>query len=138
MIKEIIKDEEFLKQPAEPATPEDAEVAQDLLDTMAAQESCACLAANQIGVNKAIIVYDDNETPRVMYNPRIKSAMRPYKATETCLSLDKDSEVTRFFDVKVIYEELVDGNLLQREVRLRDWVAQIVQHAIDHCKGRLV
>ena len=56
MIKEIVKDREFLSQPAEPATAADAQVAQDLKDTMESMGGdCACLAANQIGSRKAII-----------------------------------------------------------------------------------
>ncbi len=38
MVREIIRDEVFLAQKAEPATPEDLPVAQDLLDTLAAHK----------------------------------------------------------------------------------------------------
>ena len=139
MIKEIVKDVEFLKQPTEPATAEDAQVAQDLIDTMQSmKDDCACLAANQIGVLKAVIVFDDNGTVTTMYNPKVKQAMRPYRASEGCLSLEKETTVTRFQCVKVTYDELVDGQLVARERKLENWEAEIVQHAIDHCKGRLV
>ena len=68
MIKEIVTDEEFLSKPAEVATAEDAQVAQDLIDTMESlSDNCACLAANQIGSTKAVIAYDDNGTARVMF-----------------------------------------------------------------------
>ena len=36
MIRDIMKDETFLSQKAEPAAPDDLPVAQDLLDTLAA------------------------------------------------------------------------------------------------------
>lgn len=36
MVREIMRDEAFLSQKAEPATPEDLPVAQDLLDTLTA------------------------------------------------------------------------------------------------------
>ena len=49
MIKELVKDDAVLSQPCEKATVADAQVAQDLLDTLAATEGAACLAANQIG-----------------------------------------------------------------------------------------
>ena len=55
MIKELVKDEAVLSPPCEPATAADAEVAQDLVDTLLSIEDAACLAANQIGVTKAII-----------------------------------------------------------------------------------
>lgn len=38
MVREIIRDEVLLAQKAEPATPEDLPVAQDLLDTLAAHK----------------------------------------------------------------------------------------------------
>ena len=66
MIKELVTDEAILSQPCEPATAEDAAVAQDLLDTLASLDEAACLAANQIGVAKAVSVYhDENEQPHL-------------------------------------------------------------------------
>ena len=79
--KEIIKDEAILSQPCEKCTAEDAALAQDLLDTVAATEDMACLAANQIGETKAAICYlDDDDEPHVMFNPVMKRALAPFKA----------------------------------------------------------
>ena len=51
MVREIMRDEAFLSQKAEPATPEDISVAQDLLDTLSAhKDGCVGMAANMIGV----------------------------------------------------------------------------------------
>ena len=139
MIKELVTDEAILSQPCEPATAEDAAVAQDLLDTLASLDEAACLAANQIGVAKAVIVYhDENEQPHVMYNPRLLQALGAFKAVEGCLSLEADSKVTRFDRIKVGYSELVDGELKPRKKDFNGWTAQIIQHGIDHCKGKLV
>ncbi|MEG1623848.1 MAG: peptide deformylase [Raoultibacter sp.] len=139
MIKELVKDEAFLSQPCEIATAEDASVAQDLLETLASLEGAACLAANQIGCVKRIIVYlDDNEQPHIMYNPRLMQALSPFKTVEGCLSLEAESKVTRFDRIKVAYDELVDGALQPRKKDFTGWTAQIVQHMIDHCKGKLV
>ena len=52
MIKELVKDTELLSTPCEPATADDADLATDLLDTLASLEDAACLAANQIGETK--------------------------------------------------------------------------------------
>ena len=69
MIKDLVNDEAILSQPCAAATAEDAPLAQDLLDTLASLEDAVCLAANQIGVTKAVVAYvDDNEQPHVMYN----------------------------------------------------------------------
>ena len=60
MVRKIMRDEAFLAQKAEPAAPEDLPVAQDLLDTLTAHKGrCVGMVANMIGVNKRIIVFDD-------------------------------------------------------------------------------
>ena len=72
MIRERVKDDEILSQRCERATPEDAGLAQDLIDTVATLEDGACLAANQIGVAKAVVVWlDEEQKPHVMYNPKL-------------------------------------------------------------------
>ena len=110
MIKDLVNDEAILSQPCAAATAEDAPLAQDLLDTLASLEDAVCLAANQIGVAKAVVVYvDDNEQPHVMYNPKILMGLGPQRLTESCLTHEGDSKVTRFVKVKVSYDELVDG-----------------------------
>ncbi|MDU1726867.1 MAG: cytochrome P450 [Cutibacterium avidum] len=106
MIKELVTDEAILSQPCEPATAEDAAVAQDLLDTLASLDEAACLAANQIGVAKAVVVYhDEDEQPHVMYNPVLKQALGAYKTVEGCLTLEAESKVTRYERVKVVYDD---------------------------------
>ena len=139
MIKELVKDEDVLSQPCEAATAEDAPVAQDLLETLTSLEGAACLAANQIGATKCIVAYlDDNDQPHVMYNPRMLQALGAFKAVEGCLSLEAESKVTRYDRIKVTYEELADGALQPRKKEFTGWTAQIIQHMIDHCKGKLV
>ena len=139
MIKELVKDEAILSQPCEAATAKDETVAQDLLDTIASLEGAACLAANQIGVAKRVIVYlDDNDQPHVMYNPVLKQALGAYKTVEGCLTLESESKVTRYERVKVVYDELVEGALVSRKRDFTGWTAALIQHMIDHCKGKLV
>lgn len=138
MIKDIVKDRDFLSKPAEPATAEDAELAEDLRDTIESLEDCVCLAANQIGSNKAIIAYEDNGRIAVMFNPKIKMAAQPYQTQESCLSLEEVSEVKRFQMISVGYQVISNGNLVSRTKRLSGWTAELVQHGIDHCAGKLV
>ena len=139
MIKELVHDETLLSRPCAAATAQDADVAQDLLDTLASIDSAACLAANQIGAEKAIIAYlDEKENPQVMYNPKLLLGLGAFKAEEGCLTRDEVSVVTRYQRIKVAYDEMVDGALVPRKKDLTDWTAQIVQHMIDHCKGKLV
>ena len=139
MIKELVHDEMLISRPCAAATAQDADVAQDLLDTLVSIDSAACLAANQIGAEKAIIAYlDEKENPQVMYNPKLLLGLGAFKAEEGCLTRDEISVVTRYQRIKVAYDEMVDGALVPRKKDLTDWTAQIVQHMIDHCKGKLV
>lgn len=139
MIKEIVTDIEFLQQPCEAATADDASVAQDLFDTMQSMDGqCACLAANQIGVRKAVVAYEENGQLYAIFNPAIKQGFIPYKTREGCFSLAVDSEVRRFKRAIITYEVLKDGQLVPRQRKFADWTAEIIQHGIDHCNGVLV
>lgn len=54
MIREICKDEAFLAQKAEPATPDDIPIAADLLETLEHhKDGCVGMAANMISVTAA-------------------------------------------------------------------------------------
>ena len=72
MIREICKDEAFLAQKAEPATPDDIPIAADLLETLEHhKDGCVGMAANMISVNRRIIAFDDEGKYMVMFNPEI-------------------------------------------------------------------
>lgn len=139
MIKELVNDVELLSTPCAEATADDAAIAADLLDTLASLEDAACLAANQIGHAVRIVAYlDDDENAHAMFNPKMSRAMRPFKTIEGCLTVEGESKVTRYDKVTVAYQELVDGALVSRKREFEGWTAQIIQHMIDHCKGKLV
>lgn len=136
MIRDIMKDETFLSQKAEPATPDDLSVAQDLLDTLIAhKDGCVGMAANMIGVNKRIIVFDNEGKYMVMFNPEIIKKSQPYEAEEGCLSLTGTRKARRWQSIKVQYQNE------QFQTRLKTftgWTAQIIQHEIDHCEGIII
>ena len=136
MIKPIIKDPIFLAQKSAPAALTDLPVAQDLRDTLAAHcDGCVGMAANMIGVAKRIIIFDDNGTASVMFNPKIIKSSGPYEAEEGCLSLTGVRKAKRFRSIKVQYQNE------RFETRLKTytgWTAQIIQHEIDHCNGILI
>ncbi len=139
MIKELVKDQALLSQRCQLATPEDAPIAEDLIDTVKSLEDAACLAANQIGVTKSVVVYlDDEGEAHVMYNPRLMMGLNASKAIETCLTLDDPTKVTRYAKIKVSFDELVDGEFKPRKRDYTGWTAQMIQHLIDHCQGKLV
>ncbi len=136
MIRDIVKDENFLCQPSGLATPDDLPVAQDLLDTLAANaQRCVGLAANMIGVQKRIIAVEDESGPIVLLNPEIIKASGAFQTEEACLSLDGNRPTKRYKSIKVRYQNT------QFQVRLKTfkgWTAQIIQHEIDHCNGILI
>lgn len=139
MIRELITDTDILSLPCAKATADDAAVADDLLDTLAAHDDAAGLAANQIGKTVQIVAYlDDKDEPHVLFNPVVKRALYPFKAFESCLSRDDESKVTRFERVQVAYEELRDGALVARKAYFDGFPGQTIQHLIDHCNGKLV
>ncbi len=136
MIKPIIKDPIFLAQKSAPATVLDLPVAQDLRDTLAAhRDGCVGMAANMIGVAKRIIIFDDNGSATVMFNPEIVKCSGPYEAEEGCLALPVTRKAKRYRSIKVQYQNE------RFETRLKTYTgftAQIIQHEIDHCNGVLI
>ena len=136
MIREIMRDESFLAQKAEPATLEDLPVAQDLLDTLEAnKERCVGMAANMIGFNKRIIVFDNEGTYMVMFNPEIIKRSDPYQAEEGCLSLEGTRPAKRWQSIKVRYQ---NEKFQERFKTFTSWTAQIIQHEVDHCEGIII
>ena len=139
MVKELVYDTELLSCRCERATADDAALAEDLAETLKATEDAICLAANQIGVTKCVVAYqDDDAEVHVLFNPRLLMGLRAQKMIENCMTLEEESKVTRYMKVKVSYEELVDGELVAKKRDFMGWEAQMVQHLIDHCNGKLV
>ena len=136
MVREIMRDEAFLARKAEPAAPEDLSVAQDLLDTLTThKDSCVGMAANMIGVNKRVIVFDNEGAYMVIFNPEIVKKSEPYQAEEGCLSLPGVRKAKRWKSIKVQYQ---NEKFQTRFKTFIGWTAQIIQHEIDHCEGVLV
>ena len=136
MIQEICKDERFLAQKAEPATPADLPVAQDLIDTLTAHEDgCVGMAANMIGVNKRIIIFDNEGAYQVMFNPVIVKQSGPYQTEEGCLSLTGRRPTKRWKSIKVQWQ---NETFQTRLKTFTGWTAEIIQHEIDHCDGILI
>lgn len=136
MIKSIVHDPLFLAQKSLPATPADAAVAQDLLDTLAAHaDGCVGMAANMIGVSKRIIAVEAEEGYLVLFNPVILKKSGAYEAEEGCLSLEGVRKTRRWQTIKVQYQT-PEGK--PRIKNFTGWTAQIIQHEVDHCDGILI
>lgn len=136
MIRDICKDETFLAQRAEPATPEDRAIARDLLETLEHHKSgCVGMAANMIGVNKRIIAFDNEGSYMVMFNPEIIKKAEPYHTEEGCLSLSGTRPAKRWKTIKVRWQ---NEDFQLRLKTFHGWTAQIIQHEIDHCEGIII
>ena len=132
MVREICKDEFFLSQKADFATPDDLGTAQDLLDTLTAhKDGCVGMAANMIGVCKRIIAFDNKGEYLVMFNPVIMKKSTAYEAEEGCLSLSGTRKTKRFQTIKVQWQ---NEKFQTRIKTFTGWTAQIIQHDIDHCE----
>ena len=141
MVKKIIHDPIFLAGTSELATKEDLQVAQNLFDTpLVHKDGCVGMAANMIGVKKRIIAFYDESgrapTYIVMLNPEIIKKDGVYNTEEACLSLLGDPRpCKRYKAIKVKYQNVE----MQTRIKIyTGWTAQIIQHEVDHCYGKLI
>ncbi|MEE1153900.1 MAG: peptide deformylase [Acutalibacteraceae bacterium] len=136
MERKIEKDVLFLSQKSQPATMADLPVAIDLEDTlMANRERCVGLAANMIGEKKCIITFAFAMGCLTMFNPQIIKKSQPYDTVEGCLSLCGERPTKRYEVITVKYQ---DKSFKWHTQEFRGYVAQIIQHEIDHCNGIII
>ena len=136
MIKPIMKDPFFLAQKSEPATKEDMQVVQDLLDTLKAnQDKCVGMAANMIGVKKNIIAVAAGPFIFTMINAKIIKKKDAFKTEEGCLSLIGKRPCTRYKEIEVEY---LDQDFKLQHGTYSGWTAQIIQHELDHVAGIVI
>ena len=137
MIKDIVKDDFFLPKVAEKATKEDLYIGTDLKDTLNAHlHECVGMAANMIGYNKQVIIFVEDKSLQVMYNPEIiKTSGNYYACEEGCLSHIGQKTTKRYETIKVSY---LDENFKKKIKTYKGFTAQIIQHECDHLKGILI
>ena len=126
----------FLAGKSKPADKEDLQVAKDLLDTLIAnKDGCVGMAANMIGVQKRIIVFDNEGTYMTMFNPVILKKSGPFDTEEGCLSLlGGPRKCKRYQTIKVQWQ---NEEFQTRIKTFTGWSAQIIQHEVDHSDGIL-
>lgn len=137
MVKNIVKDESFLKIPSTTFNKEDLFIANDLYDTLAFNRRiCVGMAANMIGYSKnAIVFVDENEKIEIMIEPKIIKKEHPYNTEESCLSLEGVRPCVRYKKIKVEY---LNTKFEKRIKSFKDFTAKIIQHEIDHLFGILI
>jgi peptide deformylase len=110
-----------------------AKLAEDMLETMYATEHGVGLAANQVGVQRRLFVYDVGAGPVVVVNPRIESASGEWDYDEGCLSVPGLSwPIVRPGSVRVIGCD-VEGN--QLAIEADELEGRVLQHEVDHLDG---
>ena len=136
MVRELNHDPVFLGRKAAPATGEDLQTAQDLMDTLQFhRETCVGMAANMIGVRKRIIAVSMGPVNVAMVTAMILRFSGPYEAQEGCLSLSGQRKTKRYQEIEVAFQ---DADFQPRRQVYTGWIAQIIQHEIDHCNGILI
>lgn len=132
----IIHDQLFLSQKSTSANRADLKIAEDLRDTLLAnRDKAAGLAANMIGKNKRIIAFYVGPLPLVMLNPQIIRRSGEYLTSEGCLSLNGERKTKRYKTITVTYQNM---SLETKTQEFTGFIAEIIQHEIDHCEGILI
>ena len=104
MVREIVKDVEFLSKPSSDCSFPSRKLFEDLRDTLLSHKgTCLGLAANMIGVRKRALALFIEDSVKVMFNPVIVSSSDPYDTEEGCLSLEGVRKTTRFEFIELLY-----------------------------------
>jgi peptide deformylase len=96
------------------------------------------LAANQVGVQRRIFVYDagDGDGARTIINPRILESDGEWVFEEGCLSIPGLSwEIVRPNAVHLVGLDL-DGN--EVSIEATEFEGRVFQHELDHLDGILL
>lgn len=94
------------------------------------------LAAPQVGVQKRFFVYDYDDNPGVLINPKIAESDGEWAFEEGCLSVPGMAfEIVRPKKILVTGVDL-DGNDI--EVEADELFSRLIQHEIDHLDGVLL
>lgn len=112
-----------------------ARLVDDMIETMYEAPGTG-LAANQVGVQRRVFVYDVGEGPRVVINPRIVESGGEWVYEEGCLSVPGFSwQIVRPNQVHLVGLDL-DGNEIS--VEADELEGRVFQHELDHLDGVLL
>lgn len=88
-----------------------------------------------IGEKKSMIAFYNGPILMTMLNPKIISKDGEYETEEGCLSLSGVKKTKRYQRITVSWQ---DQQMRLRTNAFQGFTAQIIQHEIDHCEGRLI
>lgn len=134
MIRSIVKDTFLLSRKAVETTPQDTGIFQDLKDTLQAHSTeCVGMAANMIGCCKRVIIVGILGKGQIFANPRIVEKKGAYITEEGCLSFPGSLKKTERYRTIVLQYE--DEDFRSHRQVFTGYVAQIIQHEMDHLDG---
>lgn len=119
------------------------DLVENMLATMNNTGNGVGLAANQVGIEKSIVVIDINMDdkppimePLVLINPIITAFSDDIiEDKEGCLSVpDLYEQVPRSKEIELTYYDI---NMKEYNVTFNDFLARVVQHEADHLNGIL-
>jgi len=112
-----------------------ASLAETMIETMYEAPGVG-LAANQIGVQRRVFVYDIGDGPVTIINPQIIESDGEWTYEEGCLSVPGLSwEITRPNQIHLVGYDL-DGNEISIETQ--EFEGRVFQHEMDHLDGVLL
>ncbi|HEY1652054.1 MAG TPA: peptide deformylase [Acidimicrobiales bacterium] len=112
-----------------------ASLVDSMIETMYAAPGTG-LAANQVGVQRRIFVYDIGDGPQTVINPRIVESNGEWVYDEGCLSIPGLSwEIVRPNAVHLVGLDL-EGNEISIEAT--ELEGRVFQHELDHLDGILL
>ena len=91
--------------------------------------------AEWIGVKKQIIVVAMGPFIFPMINPVIVRKTGKYETQESCLSLEGSRPCVRYREIEVDY---LDQDFKKQHGKYNGFLAQIIQHEIQHFSGDLI
>ena len=91
--------------------------------------------AELIGAKKQIIVVAAGPIQFAMVNPVIVRKTGKYETQESCLSLEGSRPCVRYREIEVDY---LDQDFKKQHGKYNGFLAQIIQHEIQHFSGDLI
>jgi len=143
MIEIVTYPDPVLKKKAELVENIDGDIQKliDAMSTLMYQSSGIGLAANQVGVEKRVIIFDIHYKEKVkdltvVINPKIIFAEDKIEFEEGCLSVpDFQGKIAR---KKYIQVQGLDRDGKPINIEAEDLTAICIQHEIDHIDGTLI
>ncbi len=113
-------------------------IIEDLKDTLRETDTGIGLAANQIGIDKRIFVYDleGNDKFEVVINPEIVEADGEWTYEEGCLSVP--GLHWPILRPKVVHLKGINEKGNEISIDADELLGRLVQHELDHLDGKLL